>query len=404
VKKVDRRRKPVSGYGRILRSSVPALGLALGAGLLYGQFAAPETDTAVVSASLAPQAFTTPKSIAALRASSGQSVAIKSSVASSAVPALDTSAAPTPAPAPSANAPDRQWVGESRVARAFDRLLDTTSALGPQPASFAERLSGDSSFAPSEPAASFAERFPSMWAKAPAEEKAAVAAQIAPHAPKPSIVLASADTAAVPVPRARPAEARQAERDAEAGPSRRDVSRENASVALATAPSEQPSLFQKLFGTNANGPVLAYAPSDGGIPGLTSRNAALAGVDRTTAVYDITAKTVYMPDGTKLEAHSGLGSRLDDPRYVHERMKGATPPHVYDLTMRESLFHGVAAIRLNPVGGESNIHGRTGLLAHTYMLGPNGDSNGCVSFRNYDAFLRAFKNGEVKRLVVVAKL
>ena len=36
------------------------------------------------------------------------------------------------------------------------------------------------------------------------------------------------------------------------------------------------------------------------------------------------------------------------------------------------------------------------------MLGPNGDSNGCVSFRDYDAFLRAYKRGLVKRLVVVA--
>jgi hypothetical protein len=109
-----------------------------------------------------------------------------------------------------------------------------------------------------------------------------------------------------------------------------------------------------------------------------------------------------MPDGTRLEAHSGLGSRLDDPHYVHERMHGATPPHTYNLTMREALFHGVEAIRLNPVGS-GNIFGRAGLLAHTYMLGPNGDSNGCVSFRNYDAFLRAFKNGEIKRLVVVAR-
>jgi hypothetical protein len=36
------------------------------------------------------------------------------------------------------------------------------------------------------------------------------------------------------------------------------------------------------------------------------------------------------------------------------------------------------------------------------MLGPNGDSNGCVSFRDYGAFLRAYKQGKVKRLVVVA--
>jgi len=122
------------------------------------------------------------------------------------------------------------------------------------------------------------------------------------------------------------------------------------------------------------------------------------------AIYDVSNATVYMPDGTKLEAHSGLGSRLDDPRFVHERMRGATPPHVYDLTMREKLFHGVPAIRLNPVGGNSQIYGRTGLLAHTYMLGPKGDSNGCVSFRDYNAFLKAFRNGEVKRLAVVASL
>ena len=62
------------------------------------------------------------------------------------------------------------------------------------------------------------------------------------------------------------------------------------------------------------------------------------------------------------------------------------------------------AIRLNPVGGSASVFGRTGLLAHTYMLGPNGDSNGCVSFRNYDAFLRAFESGQIKRLAVVAKL
>jgi hypothetical protein len=64
----------------------------------------------------------------------------------------------------------------------------------------------------------------------------------------------------------------------------------------------------------------------------------------------------------------------------------------------------VAALRLTPVGGEGAIHGRTGLLAHTYMLGPNGDSNGCVSFRDYNKFLQAYRNGEVKRLIVVAKL
>jgi hypothetical protein len=126
--------------------------------------------------------------------------------------------------------------------------------------------------------------------------------------------------------------------------------------------------------------------------------------DGLTAIYDISARTVYLPNGAKLEAHSGLRDKLDDPRYVHVKMWGATPPHTYDLAPRESLFHGVEALRLIPVGGEGEIFGRTGLLAHSFMLGPKGDSNGCVSFRNYEAFLRAYKNGVVKRLVVVARL
>jgi hypothetical protein len=95
---------------------------------------------------------------------------------------------------------------------------------------------------------------------------------------------------------------------------------------------------------------------------------------------------------------------MDDARFVHLRMRGATPPHVYDLKMRERLFHGVEAIRLNPIQGKDAIFGRDGLLAHSYLLGPNGQSNGCVSFKDYDAFLQAFKTGKITRLAVLAKL
>ena len=123
--------------------------------------------------------------------------------------------------------------------------------------------------------------------------------------------------------------------------------------------------------------------------------------DRYTAVYNIAAHTVTLPDGTRLEAHSGIGSNKDDPRSVAQHMRGATPPAIYDLTPREALFHGVAALRLNPVGGAP--YGRLGLLAHTYMLGPHGDSNGCVVFRDYAAFRRAYDNGMIRRLVVVAQ-
>jgi len=122
-----------------------------------------------------------------------------------------------------------------------------------------------------------------------------------------------------------------------------------------------------------------------------------------TAIYDITSKTVYMPDGRRLEAHSGLGGRMDDPSYVHVRMEGSTPPNVYNLSLRESLFHGVRAIRLTPVG-DGKMYGRAGILAHSYMLGPSGQSNGCVSFKDYPAFLNAFLRGEVTRLVVVERL
>jgi hypothetical protein len=111
---------------------------------------------------------------------------------------------------------------------------------------------------------------------------------------------------------------------------------------------------------------------------------------------------VYLPNGERLEAHSGLRESLDDPRQVTVRMRGPTPPGVYDLTEREKPFHGVRALRLNPVGGSAAVHGRAGLLAHTYMLGPNGDSNGCVSFKDYNRFLQAYLKGEVQRLVVVA--
>jgi len=125
--------------------------------------------------------------------------------------------------------------------------------------------------------------------------------------------------------------------------------------------------------------------------------------DGRTAIYDITARTVYLPSGRRLEAHSGFGAMMDNPRHVQVRMKGATPPNVYTLTLREQLFHGVRAIRLNPIN-DSRMYGRAGILAHTYMLGANGQSNGCVSFNDYDEFLNAYLRGEITRLAVVERL
>jgi hypothetical protein len=134
-------------------------------------------------------------------------------------------------------------------------------------------------------------------------------------------------------------------------------------------------------------------------PATSLDNAKLA----RTAVYDISARTVYMPNGDRLEAHSGLGPLMDNPRSMRVKMRGVTPPNVYKLRLRESLFHGVRAIRLLPED-ERAMFRRNGMLAHTYMLGPNGQSNGCVSFKDYPRFLRAFVRGDVDRLIVVTKL
>jgi len=120
-----------------------------------------------------------------------------------------------------------------------------------------------------------------------------------------------------------------------------------------------------------------------------------------TAIYDIEAGVVFLPDGEKLEAHSGLGSMMDDPRYANRKDRGPTPPNIYDLVLRDGLFHGVQAIRLKPVD-DDKMFGRAGILAHPYMLGPSGQSFGCVSFKDYPRFLKAFENGKVDRLVVVA--
>ena len=159
--------------------------------------------------------------------------------------------------------------------------------------------------------------------------------------------------------------------------------------------------FAKLFAKLSSSPVrLASVATDDSqfdTVSISSR------YDQWTAVYDISTHTVYMPDGSKLEAHSGFGASLDDPTRVAEKDTGPTPPDIYDLELRGQPFHGVRALRLVPEDDQKTL-GRTGLLAHSFMLGPNGQSNGCVSFRDYDAFLRAYTNHQVKRLVVVASL
>lgn len=287
---------------------------------------------------------------------------------------------------------DRLVIAQPPVARKQDRapthhyawLFDPRPALGPSVASF-----DTSDPLPDDDTTAVAEGAP------PAQAAGASAATAAATQPAPKF-------ASIPLPSPKPApRVTQVATVVDNPPvapaslaKRTFADRKNEAFAAAR------NIFEKLFGKPA--PVaLAYANAedhDTDAPGLVGGR-----YDRYTAVYDISARMVYLPNGTQLEAHSGLGSMLDDPRYASQRMRGVTPPTVYDLHERESLFHGVRALRLIPED-ESKVFGRSGLLAHTYMLGPNGDSNGCVSFKEYDRFLHAYLNHEIKRLAVVAHL
>jgi hypothetical protein len=251
-------------------------------------------------------------------------------------------------------------------------------------------LSFDDRFQPASD--DFAQRFPERSLSSQIQVEREQAKRRLAENPKPGNWQASlsADPAgpaaiAVPLPKPRPVEMALASGNA-----------------AAAAPPTDRTLLQKLSDLLPARLSLASLPPNGGLFSSGPDLAAL-GYDSLTAVYDISARTVYMPNGTRLEAHSGMGALMDDPRYVGERDVGPTPPNVYDLKPRERPFHGVKALRMIPQD-ESATLGRDGLLTHSYLLGPNGDSNGCVSFKNYDKFLIAFQNGEVKRLVVVTSL
>ncbi|HEX5934828.1 MAG TPA: DUF2778 domain-containing protein, partial [Pseudorhizobium sp.] len=147
--------------------------------------------------------------------------------------------------------------------------------------------------------------------------------------------------------------------------------------------------------------VLAYAKPENPMKSVPKVTPIPDPGTRKVAIYDITNGVVHMPNGTKLEAHSGIGKMRDNPKFTHVKMKGPTPPGTYRLSMREKLFHGVAAIRLTSVDGK-HPQGRTGLLAHTYLLRSRpGDSHGCVAFKHYDKFLSAFRRGEITHMVIV---
>jgi hypothetical protein len=309
----------------------------------------------------------------------------------------------------------------------FGSLFDPEGTLVGVPALFAQNepigpafspLQGQPLFALVDPTPQLAEQSQSAEMQQAENEPAeGPEAEAAPEAVAPTtssrarMQVAEAEET-VPVPPVRPAElAVQPPRAIEPSAPRRQVARatpRGREPATPVAQNDPRGFFDKLFGqdnANKKGPQLAYASPDAGglnlFGGGQSASPSPVTASNGTAVYDIANHTVYLPSGKRLEAHSGLGPYIDDPSHVHLRMKGSTPPAIYSLTPREALFHGVKALRLTPIN--SSVYGRAGLLAHTFMLGQRGDSNGCVSFRDYRAFLQAYESGEVRRLVVIPR-
>lgn len=127
---------------------------------------------------------------------------------------------------------------------------------------------------------------------------------------------------------------------------------------------------------------------------------AVLAANPNTVLYDIAKRVVYMPDGERLEAHSGYGPYMDDLESVHRKDVGVTPPNVYTVSFREKPFHGVRALRMKPVGA-GNMYGRDGFLTHSFLLGANGQSNGCISLRDYDKFLQAYEDGKFNQIIVL---
>jgi hypothetical protein len=282
------------------------------------------------------------------------------------------------------------------VSEVFSLIAKSETVAALSPDMFNERFAAA---APRSVASNAASADPPPAAPVPAAPRLA-------EAPKPKESAPAQLALNVPSPVPRPVETKPAAKSVSS--SIRDMTQRAKAAVMSIASNDRQTIQEKLWGKQSHTSLLSFATADASVTGSIPQNAAAVGssppYERDTAVYDISAHMVYLPDGSSLEAHSGLGSQIDDPRSASIKMRGVTPPHMYELTPRESPFHGVAALRLNPVGGEDAIYGRVGLLAHTYMLGPNGDSNGCVSFKDYNAFLNAYRNQGIKKLAVVARV
>jgi hypothetical protein len=384
-------------YANIFAASVyPSVGSA--------SFEAPAVKRPVAAAARPAPAFNevfaslTPAPAAPAKSEATKSEVAKSGVVKSEVAKSEVAKSETPAPSLMFNdrfaAASPEGVASSVVADAAPQIDPIKQAAAPKVAE-AKPVASAKLAEASKP-------LPAPKSVETNKKEAAANLQVALNDPSASVQPKATDTKAV--------ESKSATKSGSV--TVRDMAARAKAAVMSIASNERQTMVEKLWGKReSNGGLLSFASADanvtGSIPSTLDQNPMLGGsppYDRQTAVYDISARTVYLPDGTRLEAHSGLGSRLDDPRSSHLKMVGVTPPHIYELKPREALFHGVPALRLNPIGGEGKIFNRVGLLAHTFMLGPNGDSNGCVSFKDYYAFLDAYRNKGIRRLAVLARI
>ena len=131
----------------------------------------------------------------------------------------------------------------------------------------------------------------------------------------------------------------------------RSVQDDPQTLAATYPPAAELTLFEKLFGRSRSAILeKLYGPSPSGV--RLAYAAPLAGLigddatvttglyDRQTAVYDISAHAVYLPNGTILEAHSGYHELLDDPRSASARSCASPAP---------------TSITLNSVSGRSTV-------------------------------------------------
>jgi Protein of unknown function (DUF2778) len=229
----------------------------------------------------------------------------------------------------------------------------------------------------------------------PQEELRPAVAEAPPQVPAIIVMPQAAVSPTIPLPRSRPTATGQLAQTSQTLALASAAPITTATVVTDAMPGQpERSVLQK-FSDMMKTRMAVASLGLGKAPDL-----AALGYDNETAVYDITAHAVYLPNGSVYEAHSGMGSLRDDPDHANMRMVGATPPAMYSLKPREASFHGVAALRMTPAEG-SDIAGRSGLLVHSFMLGPNGDSNGCISIRDFDRFRKAYDDGQFTHIAVV---